>query len=102
MSSFLILFIFLGTLIFGLLKKVNCYDCFIEGAIEGSKITVNMFSYLLIFTIAISFLNASGLIEFISNILLIIIKREYSETPRKTKAKPSILFLFSLTWLIKA
>lgn len=68
MSSYLILFIFLGLLIIGLLKKIDCYDCFIDGAKEGAKITVNMFSYLLVFTIAVTFLNASGLIDYISNI----------------------------------
>lgn len=68
MSSFLILFIFFGLLIVGLIKKVNCYECFIDGAKEGAKITVNMFSYLLVFTLAVTFLNASGLIEYISNI----------------------------------
>ena len=68
MSSILILLIFLLLLIIGLIKKVNCYECFIEGAKEGAKITINMFSYLIVFTLAVSFLKASGLIKFISNI----------------------------------
>ena len=68
MSSLLILICFLILLVYGLIKKVNCYECFIEGSKEGAIITVNMFSYLLVFTIAVIFLNSSGLIEYISNI----------------------------------
>lgn len=66
-SSFLIVFIFLLVVFYGLVKKVNCYDSFINGVKEGSKSVINMFSFILTFNIAISLLNSSGIIDYFIN-----------------------------------
>lgn len=67
MSQYIFLMLFILLLIFGLYKKVNCYKCFLDGAKEGVVTTINMFSSLLTFMIAITFLTSSGIIEYLSN-----------------------------------
>jgi len=69
MSSLLLVIIFIIVLSMGLFTKVNCYGCYIDGAKEGLKTTVNMFSYLLTFSIAVTLLNSSGILNFISELL---------------------------------
>lgn len=63
----LILFIFIIILIIGFIKKINCYETFLEGSFEGLHNTVNMFSTLLTFQVAISIFTSSGIIEFLEN-----------------------------------
>lgn len=65
MSQYIFITLFLIVLIYGIYKKVNCYKCFLEGAKEGVVTTINMFSSLLTFMIAISFLISSGIIEYL-------------------------------------
>ena len=68
MSSYLLIIILIFVLIFGYKNKVNCYECFIAGAKDGLKTTINMFSYLLTFSVAISLLNSSRIIDYISKL----------------------------------
>lgn len=65
MSEYLIVFIFFIILVIGSIKKVNCFSEFMIGAKEGLYTTVNMFGSLLTFSVAISFLFSSGIIEFL-------------------------------------
>lgn len=51
----------------GVIKKVNCYESFIEGALDGAKNVINMFSFVLAFVLAINLLNSSHLLEYLSN-----------------------------------
>lgn len=67
MNNYIIITLLIIVFIIGLKNKVNCYESFIEGVKEGTKISVNMFSNLLVFMIALSFLFSSGLIEFVEN-----------------------------------
>ena len=65
MSSYLIIFIIITLLIVSLLKRINCYELFIEGTKEGLKTTINMFPFLFTFMFAITCLQSSGILEFI-------------------------------------
>lgn len=56
-------------LTFGLCKKVPLYEVFTEGAKEGFKVSVNIIPYLVAIIVAISMLRASGIIDFISELL---------------------------------
>lgn len=68
MSNLFIIILFLLVLIIGYFKKVDCFNEFIYGSKEGVKTTINMFSSLLTFQVALSFLFSSGLIDYISNL----------------------------------
>lgn len=67
MSGYLIILIILVILIVGLVNKVNCFDSFYNGAKNGFTITINMFSSLLTFTLAISLFLNCGIIEYLKN-----------------------------------
>lgn len=69
MSNYLIIIIFLFILLVGCLQKVNCFNAFREGSKEGLKTAINMFESLLTFTIAISLLFSSGLIDKLQEVL---------------------------------
>lgn len=69
MSSYLIIFIIITLLIASLLKRINCYELFIEGTKEGLKTTINMFPFLFTFMFAITCLQSSGILEFIEYLL---------------------------------
>lgn len=66
-SSYYIIFIFFIVIIYGVFKKVNVYDSFINGAKEGIVSVINMFSFILTFMIAINLLNSSGIIDYFIN-----------------------------------
>ncbi len=53
-------------LIFGLIKKVNVYDSFIEGAKSGLESTVSILPALIGLMVAISMLRDSGVVEFLA------------------------------------
>lgn len=62
-SSWLIPFIIITALVWGVVKKVPVYETFIEGAKDGLKVSVNIVPYLIAIIVAISMLRASGAIE---------------------------------------
>ena len=66
-SSYYIIFIFFIVIIYGVFKKVNVYDSFINGAKEGIVSVINMFSFILTFMIAINLLSSSGIIDYFIN-----------------------------------
>ena len=55
--------------IYGLLKKINVYDSFIEGAKEGFNIAVKIIPYLVAMLVAIGVFRASGALDLITNAL---------------------------------
>ena len=54
-----------GIVIFGLLKKVNVYDVFLEGAKEGMKIGVGIIPPVIGLLAAIGMFRASGAMDFV-------------------------------------
>lgn len=67
MSSYLILFITITVVVVGMVNKVNCFDSFYQGTKNGLTSTINMFSSLLTFTIAITLLMNCGIIDFLKD-----------------------------------
>lgn len=58
---------FMGTIVvYGLIKRVNVYDCFIEGAKGGLESTVSILPSLIGLMVAIAMLRESGFIELIA------------------------------------
>ncbi len=68
--------VFIGAiLIFGIVKKVNVYDSFIEGAKSGLESTVGILPALVGLMVAISMLRQSGVIEIVANALSPVLKK---------------------------
>ena len=67
MSSYLVLILFVLVIVIGRFNKVNCFDCFLKGSKQGLTSTINMFSSLLTFTIAITLLLNCGIIELLKD-----------------------------------
>ncbi|MEJ7768466.1 MAG: nucleoside recognition domain-containing protein [Chitinophagaceae bacterium] len=65
MSNGLILLIFFAFLVGALLKKVNVFESFIEGAKGGFEIAIRIIPYLVAMLVAISVLRNSGVFEYI-------------------------------------
>ena len=63
--NFIIPFIILFMLAYGQVKGVKVYDAFIEGAIDGMKITLRIFPYIVAMLLAVSMLRASGGLELL-------------------------------------
>jgi len=56
-------------LAYALLKRAPVYDSFINGAMEGMKITANIFPALVGLMVAVGILRASGTLDFIADFL---------------------------------
>ena len=68
-SNLFIPLLVLGIILYGVLKKVNVYDSFIEGAKEGLPMVLNMFPPLLAMILGINIFTSSGLIDEIFTFL---------------------------------
>lgn len=69
LSSWLIPFIIVVALVWGVCKKVPVYEVFVDGAKDGLKTSLNIFPYLLAIIVAISMLRASGAFELAEQVL---------------------------------
>ena len=58
-----------GIILFGLIKRVNVYDCFVEGAKDGIQSLFGIIAPLVGLMVAISMLRASGVIEMLGKVL---------------------------------
>ncbi len=58
-----------GIILFGIIKRVNVYDCFVEGAKDGIQSLFGIIAPLVGLMVAISMLRASGIIEMIGGFL---------------------------------
>lgn len=73
-SAFAVPLMILGIVLFGLIRKVKVYDCFLEGATEGLKCTFNIVAPLVGLVAAISMFRASGAVDMISKLLYPLLK----------------------------
>jgi spore maturation protein SpmA len=64
-GAMMIMLIFVGFVTAGLIKKVNVYDIFIEGAKDGFSTAVKIIPFLIAMLAAISVFRTSGCLEFI-------------------------------------
>jgi len=58
-----------GFLGFGLIKKVQIYEVFIEGAKEGFQVALRIIPYMVAILVAVGMLKASGALQIIVNAL---------------------------------
>ena len=56
-------------LVFGFAKRVNVYDCFVDGAKDGLQSTLGIIAPLIGLMVAINMFRESGALELISNLL---------------------------------
>jgi len=63
-TNIILLGIVSAFVIMGLLKKVNVYDSFVQGAKEGFKVAVGIIPYLIAILVAIGMFRASGAMDW--------------------------------------
>ncbi len=66
-SNFLIFGVIVTFIMSGVLKRINIYDTFIEGAKEGFTVAVRIIPYLVAILVAIGVFRASGVLDLIVN-----------------------------------
>ncbi len=66
-GAIVIMLIVIVFLVSGLIKKVNVYESFIEGAKEGFHTAVTIIPYLVAMLVAIAVLRASGCMDYMVN-----------------------------------
>ncbi len=69
MSNLFIPIVVLFIIFYGVLKKINIYDSFIEGAKEGIPMIKNMFPSLLAMILAVNIFKNSEIIDFVFSFL---------------------------------
>lgn len=68
-SNLIIFSVIIGFMVLAMRKKVNVYDAFIEGALDGFKTAVMIIPYLIAILVAIGIFRTSGALDwFISGI----------------------------------
>lgn len=64
-GNFIILLLIALFIVLGLLKKINIYNSFIDGATQGFKVAIDIIPYLVAMLVAIGIFRASGLFDII-------------------------------------
>lgn len=54
---------------YGVIKKVKVYECFVEGAKDGINVCVRIFPYLLAMLIAVNCFKASGAMNYLIKLI---------------------------------
>ena len=65
MANILLMTIIVAFIVAGMLKKVNVYDAFIEGAKEGFNTAVRIIPYLVAILVGIGVFRASGAMDYV-------------------------------------
>lgn len=73
-SSSVVIFIVGFVIIYGVIEKKNVFELFLKGVVEGEKLVINLFPTWLGLFIAVGMLKSSGIINFLSEKLYIILK----------------------------
>lgn len=74
MSNYILPLMVLGIVGYGLFKKVDLYDSFIEGSKESFKMSYTIFPNLLAMVVSVNILVDSGILEAIINLLIPALK----------------------------
>ena len=69
MSDFIVPFLILGIVIYGISMNVDVYDTFIKGARSGFLTVIKFMPTLIGLMVAVGILRASGFLEYISGLL---------------------------------
>ena len=99
-SNLIIPLMVLGIVLYGIIKKVNVYDIFIEGAKESFEMILSLFPNLLAMILGINIFLKSNLLNFLINFIkpiLEVIKIPYQILPmaliRPISGSSSLAFL---------
>ncbi len=60
--------------LYGMIKGVKVYECFVEGAKDGISICIRIFPYLLAMLVAVGVFRASGALNFFTALFTPIVK----------------------------
>lgn len=66
MTLYLLPVILIGTLLYSIFKKVDVYNCFLDGAKNSLALVKSIFPYIAVIFICIELFRASGLAEVVS------------------------------------
>ena len=69
LSTYIIPFILFYVIGYGLLKKLNVYETFIKGAVDGFQTVIKIMPTLIGLMVAVGVLRASGFLDMLSNVL---------------------------------
>ncbi|TCL00047.1 spore maturation protein B [Natranaerovirga hydrolytica] len=69
LSNFMIPLVFVYIIGFGLLSKVNVFDVFVKGVMDGFKVVLNIMPTLIGLMVAVGILRASGALDFLTMVL---------------------------------
>lgn len=64
-SNFMMFAVVVGFILFGVVKKLNVYNIFIEGAKEGFNTSIRIIPYMVAMLVAIAVFKASGVLDYI-------------------------------------
>jgi len=66
-ANFILFSIIISFITMAIIKKVNVYDSFIEGAKEGFQVAIGIIPYLIAILVAIGMFRASGALNFLTD-----------------------------------
>ena len=66
-ANFILLSIIISFISMAIIRKINVYDSFIEGAKEGFQVAIDIIPYLVAMLVAIGMFRASGALTFITD-----------------------------------
>lgn len=74
MSNYILPLMVLAIVIYGIIKKVDLYDVFLEGSKESFKMAYTIFPNLLAMIVSVNILVDSGFLEFLINLFVSTLK----------------------------
>ncbi len=69
LSELIVPLLIIFLLVYGMVKKVNSYDCFVKGANQSIDLVVSIFPYLVAIFVAVELMKVSGLTALCTIIL---------------------------------
>lgn len=75
LSDGLFLSFIVGIPLYGVVKKINVFDAFIEGAKQGFETSTSLIPYLIGMLVAVGMLRASGFFELLTHALAPILEK---------------------------
>lgn len=73
-SRALIPIIIFSIVLYGMIKKVKVYECFVEGAKDGIRICINIFPYILAMLLSVAVFRESGAMQYFINFVKPVVK----------------------------
>ncbi len=67
LSNIMFLAFVVGIPLYGVIKKINVFDAFIEGARQGFDTSISLIPYLIAIMVAVGMLRASGFFELLQH-----------------------------------